>query len=186
MARRSARSSDSTGSEPRRLMAAYAWTLAPRSRVSRGPCAARPEGRRALFALPRLRHYSVAFAIVLAALAANSARADLSGHVAAVSDYRFRGVSQSDGDPAIQGSVAYDHSSGLFAGLFASTVNFSGNFQANFETFVQAGFARRMSTDFSWEIGIGHYAFMDATSDWNYSEPFFGVTWRDVNVRVHY
>lgn len=124
--------------------------------------------------------------IMLAALLAGPAHAELSGNIAAVSDYRFRGISQSDGGPAVQASVAYDHPAGLFIGLFASTVEFSGAFRADVETFLQAGVARRMHPELSWELGVGCYAYPGANLDWNYCEAFLGVAWREATARVHY
>jgi uncharacterized protein (TIGR02001 family) len=123
---------------------------------------------------------------VLAALLAGPAHAQLSGNIAVVSDYRFRGISQSDRGPAAQGSVAYDHPTGLFAGLFASTVEFSGAFRADVETFLQAGVAQRVHPELSWELGVGYYAYPGANADWNYWETSLGVTWREVTARVHY
>jgi uncharacterized protein (TIGR02001 family) len=119
-------------------------------------------------------------------LLAGPAHAGLSGNVAAVSDYRFHGISQSDRGPAVQGSVAYDHATGLFAGLFASTVEFSGVFQADVETFVQAGIARRVRPELSWELGGGCYYYPDANLDWNYCEFFLAAGWREATARVHY
>ncbi len=45
----------------------------------------------------------------------------VSGSVALVSDYRFRGVSQTDEEMAIQGGVTVSHAGGLYAGTWAST-----------------------------------------------------------------
>ena len=125
--------------------------------------------------------------LLAAASLPGAAHAQISASVAAVSDYRFRGISQSDRKPALQGSVAYDHPSGLFAGLFVSTVDFDDDtFQADAQTYLQAGFARRLTVDLSWEIGIARYDYLRASSNWNYGEAFAGVTWRDLNARVHY
>lgn len=44
------------------------------------------------------------------------------GSVAAVSDYMFRGISQSYGDPALQAGLAVRGSSGWFAGAWGSSV----------------------------------------------------------------
>ncbi len=46
------------------------------------------------------------------------------GTITGTSDYIFRGVSQTDEDPAIQGSVDVSHSSGFYAGVWASNVDF--------------------------------------------------------------
>jgi len=44
--------------------------------------------------------------------------------VSLTSDYRFRGVSQSSRDAAVQGWVQYDHASGFFANVWASSIDF--------------------------------------------------------------
>lgn len=44
----------------------------------------------------------------------------VSGNVALVSDYRFRGVSQSDKEVALQGGATVTHESGVYAGAWAS------------------------------------------------------------------
>ncbi len=47
---------------------------------------------------------------------------DVTAIVTGVSDYRFRGLSLSDRDPALQGSLEVSHSSGFYAGTWASTI----------------------------------------------------------------
>lgn len=47
----------------------------------------------------------------------------LSGNVSLVSDYRFRGVSQSARRPAIQGGIDYTHASGFYMGNWNSSVS---------------------------------------------------------------
>ena len=44
-------------------------------------------------------------------------------NVGVVSDYLFRGISQTKGAPAIQGGFDYSHSSGLYAGTWLSSVS---------------------------------------------------------------
>ncbi len=46
----------------------------------------------------------------------------LAGSLAFVSDYRFRGISNSDLAPAVQASVQLDTASGLFLGLWGSSI----------------------------------------------------------------
>ena len=48
--------------------------------------------------------------------------ADVSGSIGAVSEYRDRGISLSQGRPAIQGSVLVEHKSGLYAEAWGSSV----------------------------------------------------------------
>ncbi len=56
---------------------------------------------------------------------AGAEAAGVSGRLAVVSDYVFRGLSLSKGDPAVQGSLEYGGTSGPFAGLWASTARFA-------------------------------------------------------------
>jgi len=42
-----------------------------------------------------------------------------------VSDYRYRGISRSEGNPVVQGNVDWVHSSGFYAGVWASNVDFN-------------------------------------------------------------
>ena len=47
---------------------------------------------------------------------------DVTAEVALTSDYRFRGVSQTDEEPAIQGGMTLGHKSGVYAGVWASSM----------------------------------------------------------------
>ncbi len=60
---------------------------------------------------------------VLAQAAAPAPEFTLTGNIGAVSDYRFRGLSQNNLKPAIQGGVDLAHSSGLYLGTWLSQVS---------------------------------------------------------------
>jgi uncharacterized protein (TIGR02001 family) len=47
---------------------------------------------------------------------------DVSGTATLTSDYVFRGVSLSDNDPAVQGSLEVQHVSGVYAGVWGSSI----------------------------------------------------------------
>src|SRR5688500_12492758 len=47
---------------------------------------------------------------------------NVSGNVALTSDYRFRGVSLSGGDIALQGGIDLTHTSGFYVGTWASSL----------------------------------------------------------------
>ena len=65
----------------------------------------------------------VALVALLATAGTAMAEGEWSGNVAMTSDYTWRGVSQSNEDPAIQGG--FDYANGLFyAGTWASNVDF--------------------------------------------------------------
>ena len=62
---------------------------------------------------------------VLAQAAAPAAAPDfvVTGNFGITSDYRFRGLQQTDGDPAFQGGFDLAHSSGLYVGTWGSNVS---------------------------------------------------------------
>ena len=62
---------------------------------------------------------------LLAGVSATSVQAiEVSGNVALVSDYRFRGISQTGEDAAIQGGFDASFDTGLYIGTWASSVDF--------------------------------------------------------------
>ncbi len=61
-------------------------------------------------------------AALLASVAAPAAQAQFSANIGAVTDYRFRGISQTNKKPALQGGLDYAFSNGLYVGTWASTV----------------------------------------------------------------
>lgn len=47
----------------------------------------------------------------------------VTGTATVVSDYRYRGISQTDKDFAVQGSITVAHSSGIYAGVWGSSIS---------------------------------------------------------------
>jgi uncharacterized protein (TIGR02001 family) len=74
-----------------------------------------------------MRDWLIASAVVAAIAAPLEAQSppSLTGNVALVGDYRFRGLSQTYTQPAIQGGIDYAHASGAYLGTWGSNV--SGN-----------------------------------------------------------
>jgi uncharacterized protein (TIGR02001 family) len=63
----------------------------------------------------------------------------VSANVALVSDYRFRGLSLSNRDPAVQGGIDVTHESGFFVGTWASSIANNGG--SNVEVDLYGGYA---------------------------------------------
>jgi uncharacterized protein (TIGR02001 family) len=102
-----------------------------------------------------------------------------------VSDYRYRGVSLSTGDPALQASFAYDHPSGWYAGLFASNVAFAVSPHRELELLPYVGYVRRLSSGLAVEIG-GEYAAFTGPEDYDYPEIYIGIAGDRFSGRVYY
>jgi len=89
----------------------------------------------------------------------------LTGGVAVVSDYRFRGVSLSDKDFAVQPYLTVSHDSGLYVGAWGS--NLADNAGDDVEVDLYAGFAG--GEDVTYDISATYYTY-PGVSSFNYVE----------------
>ncbi|WP_423142024.1 TorF family putative porin [Parablastomonas sp. CN1-191] len=89
----------------------------------------------------------------------------ITGNVAGVTDYRFRGLSQTSGDPAIQGSININHSSGIYAGAWSSSLDFRAVGPAavavygNQELDLYAGWTGPVASGLTFDGGLLYYAY---------------------------
>lgn len=118
---------------------------------------------------------------------------ELAGNVALTSDYRFRGLTQSDNGVAIQGGFDAEHESGLYAGVWASSIDFGATDNTT-EFDYYAGYAGEITKDVGFDIGYIYYDYpqnngnpnlefdeyyasisaMGLTLGYAYSDDFFG------------
>lgn len=109
-------------------------------------------------------------AAALAALASPAIAQDspfsYSGTVTLTTDYVFRGISQTQNDPALQGSFDVSHSSGLYAGAWASNVDFNDPTDTNIEIDLYAGFTNEIDK-FSYDVGVIYYLYPDSGGSLN-------------------
>jgi uncharacterized protein (TIGR02001 family) len=90
------------------------------------------------------------------------------------SDYRSRGLSQTQGDPAVQGSVVLSHSSGLYAGVWTSNVDFGHGSTTRQEIDYFAGYNWQVTDDLSLDAAYYEYKYPNQAG-FNYSEYFAKV-----------
>src|SRR5262249_32192641 len=113
--------------------------------------------------------------------------AQVTGNVALLSDYRFRGESLTEGRPALQASLNYDHSSGLFAGGLVSNVRIDPDV-LGLGTQLYGGYAHQFSEHITAEVGVVTYVFPQPASGptYNYTEAFIGASYEKVTSRLYY
>lgn len=87
------------------------------------------------------------------ALADEAPANTFSGNIGVVSDYVFRGLTQSWGDPALQGGLDYAHASGFFAGTWASSISDKEYNNTNMEWDFYAGYNGKIDDDMGWGVG---------------------------------
>jgi len=125
-----------------------------------------------------------AAAILLAAFAAPAAAenheeedftipGEFSANVGLFTDYRFRGITQTDNEPAIQGGFDWSHDSGIYFGTWASNLQFA---DAHIEMDFYAGYTNSVG-DFSYDLGVIYYWYPGArrNQDFDFVEVAFGV-----------
>jgi len=98
------------------------------------------------------------------ALAADAAPSEhtLTGNVGVYSQYIFRGLTQTDRKPALQGGFDYSHSSGLYAGTWASNISWLSDSRTytsggSLEWDFYGGFKMNFLEDFFFDVGALYY-----------------------------
>lgn len=136
---------------------------------------------------------NLALSALLALAPVSAMAAEVSGNVTLTSDYRFRGISQSDTDPAIQGGfdVAFDN--GLYAGVWASNVDFGTD--ADLEMDFYAGFAGNITEAVGFDVGYIYYDYpgtdgvdfaLNGNEKEDYEEVYASLSFGDATVGVAY
>jgi uncharacterized protein (TIGR02001 family) len=117
------------------------------------------------------------------AQAEESAWGPITGGVTLTSDYRFRGISQSDRDAAAQGWLQYDHASGFFGNVWASTIDFNDEAAADssIEVDLTAGYNFKIGAETDASVKAVYYWYADADEqspvrEYNYWEMIAGIS----------
>lgn len=127
----------------------------------------------------------LAASVLAAGLAATPAFADetdapsdltVTGNVALVTDYRFRGISLSGGDVAVQGSINVNHSSGFYVGAWASSLEDSAVY-GHTEVDVYGGWTGGIGSGLTADVGLLYYVYPNGkVGDANVFEPYASLT----------
>lgn len=109
-----------------------------------------------------------------------------SGSAAVTSDYRFRGMTQTYSDPAVQAGFTLSHTSGLYASLWGSNVNF-GSADPHLELDPSIGFTTPLALSPTFkptlDIGVVEYNYPSATDGFNWTEFYAKLIFADVLVK---
>jgi len=104
----------------------------------------------------------------------------ITANIGATNNYMWRGVTQTDKNPAISGGIDFSHNSGLYIGAWASNIDFGSD--ATTETDFYAGFASQMG-EVSYDFGYIYYGYPDG-EDLNFSEVMASASWNFLSVGV--
>jgi uncharacterized protein (TIGR02001 family) len=163
---------------------------------------------------PKLRLTSSVAAALLAALCAGGALAQtppapapaaaptpapepdwtFTGNVGLFSQYVFRGVSQTNEKPAIQGGFDLAHKSGFYAGTWASNISWlsDGNpdVSASMEWDFYGGYKWSLPQDFTLDLGALYYwypgTYPSGYTKPNTTELYAALNWKMLQVKYSY
>lgn len=133
---------------------------------------------------------------VFAEEAAAPAEHTVTGNVGVFSSYRFRGIDQTFGKPALQGGIDYSHSSGLYLGNWNSNVSSGAGFpDGNLEMDFYGGYKTTVG-DLGLDVGailyyypgsegrvLGTNAQSGAVTN---KEVYIGATWKFLSLKYSY
>jgi len=118
---------------------------------------------------------------------------DLSFNIGATTDYRYRGISQSNLDPAVQGGADYTNNpTGLYAGTWLSSIKWISDVggSGNVEWDLYAGKRGEIATDFTYDVGVLQYEYpsnglgsIPGLVDANTTELYGQLTYQLLNVK---
>jgi len=118
------------------------------------------------------------------AISTAAAEVTFSGNVTLTSDYMYRGISQTDNGPAIQGGFDLEHSSGFYAGIWASNLDFSTdttNDNSDIEIDYYAGVAGEFSNKIGWDVGVLYYSYPSSSDadngDYDFTEVYGSLSY---------
>ncbi|MYM00105.1 hypothetical protein GR702_20315 [Novosphingobium sp. FGD1] len=102
-----------------------------------------------------------------------SSAVTISGSATITTDYRFRGVSQSDEDMAVQGGLSISHAGGVYAGVWASNLAGWGTFGgSNMELDLIGGYKAGLGANTVLDVGLTWYMYPGGANDTDFAEPY--------------
>lgn len=126
--------------------------------------------------------------------AAAPAEHTFTGNFSLVSNYVFRGISQSQNKPALQGGFDYAHSSGLYAGVWGSNVawvketGYKNN--SSMEVDIYAGYKGAITDDVAYDVGVLQYYYpgdrIAGLPNTDSTEVYAAVTWGILTLKDSY
>ena len=140
----------------------------------------------------------IAVATLLSAgllMAGNVAASEVTGSVTVVSDYLFRGITQTDEKPALQGGVTWTHDSGFYVGAWGSSISWLADADPDVSSQVEldgfVGYAGSFGeSDFGYDVGVNYYwypgSYPAGFNDADTAEVYVGLTYKFLSAKYWY
>jgi len=129
----------------------------------------------------KMKHLSKTLVAGSLAACTSVASAEFSANVALTTDYVWRGISQTNEDPAIQGGFDYSHESGIYLGTWGSNVDFDSVEHLELDFYGGwAGKAGPLDVD----IGFIHYHYFSDDNDVDFNEVYASAGYEWFSAKV--
>lgn len=140
---------------------------------------------------------AVALVPTLQASAQDAPVSQITGSVAVVNDYLFRGLSQTNHGPAVQPGIEYDHASGWYIGAWGSNISWLSDasssaapISSSLEADFYSGYRGSFDKDWSYDVGLYEYAYPGTYpagfTNANTTEAYASITWNGVALKYSY
>jgi uncharacterized protein (TIGR02001 family) len=120
----------------------------------------------------------------------------LTGNIGLFSQYIFRGLTQTDGQPALQGGFDYAHASGFYAGTWGSNISWLRDFGGysaggSLELDIYGGYKGTIGkSDFGYDVGLLYYWYPGDTAPGankaDTLELYGALTWKWLTAKLSY
>jgi uncharacterized protein (TIGR02001 family) len=131
------------------------------------------------------------------ATAAETSPHTITGNVGIFSQYIFRGLTQTNEEPALQGGFDYAHSGGFYVGTWGSNVSWLRDFGAysggaSLELDIYGGYKGTIGkTDFGYDVGLLYYWYPGdrapgVTTKADTLEVYGALTWKWLSAKLSY
>lgn len=123
-------------------------------------------------------------AIVSALLVSSVTAGPVEGNVTLATDYVWRGISQTDENPAIQGGLDWSNDGGFYLGTWGSNVDF-GDVE-NMELDFYGGWTTEFASGLGLDLGFIQYLYFDDAGDVDFNEIYAGLSYADFSGKLSY
>ena len=114
------------------------------------------------------------------------AQAEVSASIAVTTNNVWRGVSQTDDGPALQGAIDYAHPNGFYAGTWLSNIDWGRGYDTGLEIDLYGGYAGE-SGGFGYDMGVLYYHFpMSGYEDSDFTELYLAGAYKWFAAGVSY
>jgi uncharacterized protein (TIGR02001 family) len=133
---------------------------------------------------------AAALASPLTAAAQATPAPAVTGNMTLASDYRFRGISQTFEEPALQGGFDYAHSSGFYVGNWNSSISETFYAGAPLEMDFYGGYKRTFG-DIGLDVGVIYYYYPGSNAPAlggkiDNTEVYIGGSWKFLSLKYYH